>query len=127
MTWHKLLVLWAALFAMGFGWDMGRSCWNAVRARCRLRRRNRTRAEANMVMNSPFRWRDLRDAGIGFSFWPLHWWPWFEAGRDDDQFGGRASFTLGPLVLHIDYNAHDGPFGRPLPGMGDEKWLGERP
>lgn len=64
-----------------------------------------------------FKLRDLRDFAIGISFWPLHWGPWFDLTRDDDSFGGRASLTIGPIVLHVDYNAHDGPFGMPIPGL----------
>lgn len=68
----------------------------------------------------PFRWRDLRDFAIGFEFWPFHWLE-FRFDRDDDQFGGEATLTVGPLVLRLTYNAHDGPFGKPLPGLFDDR------
>lgn len=71
-------------------------------------------------MSRPFRWRDLRDFSIGVQVWPFHWSPWFKVERDDDQFGGVTTLTLGPVVLRFDYNAHDGPFGKPLPEQARE-------
>jgi hypothetical protein len=73
------------------------------------------------MMGERFDWRNLRDFGIGFTFWPLHWWPWFSFHRDDDAFGGRATLTLGPVILIVDYNAHDGPLGKPLPSLADDQ------
>lgn len=70
---------------------------------------------SELVLPAAWEWRSLRDCAVGIQFWPLHWWPWFAVDRDDDKYGGRATLTLGPIVLTFDYNAHDGPFGKPLP------------
>lgn len=49
-----------------------------------------------------WRWRDLREIGLGLEFWPLSW---SLCGYvDADQYGGRAELHVGPVGVVLEFN-----------------------
>ena len=54
-----------------------------------------------------WRWRNLRDFGLGFQIWPLSWWV-FEFSSGGDQYGAQWIAQIGPLVFTLDVNDGSG-------------------
>ena len=62
-----------------------------------------TMSEEQEVGLGVWRWRNLRDLGVGLRVWPLSWRVW-EFSGGGDRFGAQWLVQIVPLELTLDVN-----------------------
>lgn len=55
-------------------------------------------------MLSEWEWKNCRQLGFEFGFWPLAW-EWPNVSADADQFGGAWRLNIGPFAFTMHANA----------------------